>query len=106
MTDRLEVLRRVAGELTQSEIARRLDVSPSTISQILSGTYRASDEHILTRVAELWGDETVECPVLGEIPLGQCSDERSRTEFRATGPLRVRLWETCPGCTAPTGGAA
>lgn len=96
--NRLEVLRQASAELGQSEVARRLQVSPSCVSQVLSGKYKANPEAILEKAWIAFGGEHVECPQLGRIELQRCADNRRR-DFAATTPTRVRLYYACKACT-------
>jgi hypothetical protein len=42
-------------------------------------------------------DARVSCPVLGEIPTGECIGHQLR-KFQPTNPLRVALRRACPTC--------
>lgn len=95
--DAMSLLKEKVSELGQAEVARRLGKSDSAISQILSGKYQASPDEILKRVVEIFGGLSVECPVLGEIPLAKCADERKKP-FAATSHQRVALWKACQTC--------
>ncbi len=95
--DAMNLLRQKVTELGQAEVARRLDVSAAAISQLLSGKYQASPDNILRRVVEVFGGLSVDCPVLGEIPLAQCSDERKKP-FTTANHQAVALWRACQGC--------
>jgi hypothetical protein len=96
-TDRLELLRAMCTELSQAEVARRLEYSASTINQALKGTYQGDLHNLLTRVEEVFGQSTVNCPVVGEITLGKCAEHRKRP-FAATNPVRVELFRRCSTC--------
>lgn len=95
--DRMELLRVKCAELTQAEVARRLEYSASAINQALRGNYQGDLTNLLTRVEEVFGQSTVNCPILGEITLGKCAENRKRP-FAATNPTRVALFRTCPKC--------
>jgi len=96
-TDLMKLLREKCDELSQSRVAAAIGYSPSAVNQALRGTYRGDVAKLLERVAEVFGDETVDCPILGEIPLGKCAFHRRRP-FAATNPLRVTLWRACRQC--------
>ena len=95
--DAMQLLIQQVAEHGQAEVARRLGKSGAAISQILSGKYQAAPDEILKRVIEVFGGLSVECPVLGEIPLRQCADERKKP-FAATSHQRVALWKACQKC--------
>lgn len=96
-TDLMKLLREKCDELTQTRVASAIGYSPSAVNQALRGTYRGDVATLLQRVAEVFGDEAVDCPILGEIPLGKCAFHRRRP-FAATNPLRVTLWRACRQC--------
>jgi transcriptional regulator with XRE-family HTH domain len=95
--DARKLLTEKVNEIGQAEVARRLGISAAAISQVLSGKYQAAPDAILKRVIEVFGGISVECPVLGEIPLSQCSGERKKP-FAATSHQRVSLWKACQKC--------
>lgn len=95
--DRLTLLLRTIEEKGQAATARALGVSASALSQIKTGSYGADMTHILMKVSEIFGTETVNCPVMGMIPLRRCAAER-RKPCAATSPQRVRLWQACRDC--------
>lgn len=95
--DRMALLRRVVDQLGQAEVARRIGRAPSAINQILKGTYKASPEAILERVAAEFGEAIVDCPIMGAVPLARCIEERSKP-FKATNPQRRTLIQACQVC--------
>lgn len=95
--DAMKLLVDKTDEMGQAEVARRLGVSAAAISQILSGKYNAAPDAILTRGVEVFGGLSVECPVLGSIPLTRCADKR-KLPFAATNPQRVALFRACQTC--------
>lgn len=95
--DRHQLLQRVVDQHGQSEVARRIGRSTAAINQVLHGNYKGNPERILERIAAEFGFETVDCPVMGEIPLARCTEERGKP-FRATNPQRRRLFVACREC--------
>lgn len=95
--DRMDLLRAKVAELGQAEVARRIGKSDSAICQVLAGNYKGNPDNILALVEEQFGSATVNCPVLGEIPLKRCAENRRRP-FAATNPTRVRLYRACKEC--------
>jgi hypothetical protein len=56
------------------------------------------DAHlVLQRVVEVYGGLSVVCPILGDIPLAQCAEER-RKPFAATNQQRIELYRACKTC--------
>lgn len=95
--DAMKLLQQKVAEHGQAEVARRLEVSAAAISQLLAGKYQASPDNILKRVIEVFGGLSVDCPVLGDIPLSRCADERKKP-FAAVNHQAVALWKACQGC--------
>lgn len=95
--DAMKLLVEKVAEHGQADVARKLGVSAAAVSQILSGKYNAAPDAILGRVIEVFGGLSVECPVLGGIPLSQCAEERKKP-FAATSHQRVALWKACQTC--------
>jgi hypothetical protein len=79
-------------------VAFQLRRSKSTVSGVLSGSYPASTAAIEQRVRGALMNKKIDCPVLGEIPPGQCQDEQCKP-FAATNPQRVAVYKACRnGC--------
>lgn len=95
--DAMKLLNEKVAELGQAEVARRLEVSAAAISQMMSGKYQAAPDNILKRVIEIFGGLSVECPVLGTIPLSRCAQERKKGYIGGNG-LEVRRFKACPDC--------
>lgn len=95
--DALTALNKLKGIYTQSEIARRLGVSEGTISNAFKGRYIGNVDKLAERIRGELLNQTVACPILGEISTRICQDERSKP-FAATNPMRVRLWRACKSC--------
>ena len=99
MKDPMDLLRRATDAMGQAGVARELGYSPSAINQALKGTYGGRLDNLVQRVAEVYGNDMVVCPVLGKIFLKRCAAER-RKPFCASNPQRTRLWGTCKQCIA------
>ncbi|MDH3976443.1 MAG: helix-turn-helix domain-containing protein [Deltaproteobacteria bacterium] len=93
----LELLNKAVNASSQAEVSRKLGVSSTTISLVLKGKYGASTDAIEKKVREVYGNESVDCPVMGEIALALCAEKR-RLPFSASSPLRVRLFKACKVC--------
>jgi len=91
--DQMQLLVKLAKEMPQAEIARRIGKSASTINQVLKGTY-PNPEAILQLVDEEFGATVVQCPVHGEISLGFCAEERKK----GFSVSRAEIWLACRNC--------
>lgn len=97
MNDRMDLLRRATNAHGQAAVARALGYSPSAVNQALKGTYGGRLDNLLSKAAEVYGEDVVDCPILGEISLRRCGSER-RKPFSASNPQRTRLWHICQNC--------
>ncbi len=98
MNDWIEVLRQEVQARSQSRVAAELGVSKTMISQVLNDKYPADPADLRRKVEGHYMKRTVECPVLGTIPVHQCEAHQKRP-FGAANPQRVRLYRACrAGC--------
>jgi len=97
--DLLLLLKEKCAANSQVAVARKLGYSPSAINQALKGSYQGDLTNLLTRVEEVYGSTTVQCPLQGEITLGKCAANRA-LPFITVNPARVELWSTCRECEA------
>jgi DNA-binding transcriptional regulator YdaS (Cro superfamily) len=94
----LAALRLACEKDSQAAVARRLGLSPATISQVLKGTYKADLSGVEQRVRGAILGETVDCPILGDIRRHVCLDWQAKP-FAATNEQRVRMFRACrDGC--------
>lgn len=86
----------------QKAVAEKLNISRTTVSQVLSGKYPSPLDRIQKLVEGAYMNRTVHCPVLGDIPLNECLAHQSNT--RTTGsPIRIKLYKACrSGCEHST----
>lgn len=95
--DAMDALLELKRHATQAEIARKLDVSDSTISNALKGRYIGNVDALAERIRGELLNQTVRCPILGEITSRICQDERKKP-FHTANPMRVQLWRACKTC--------
>ncbi|WP_027360552.1 helix-turn-helix domain-containing protein [Desulforegula conservatrix] len=95
--DAIGLLTQKATDLGQAEVAKRLGYSKATVSLVINDKYNGNLNSVLSKVKEVFGGLKVNCPVLGEIDLAECA-ENKRQPFSATNPLRVRLFKACKSC--------
>lgn len=91
--DQMQLLLKLATEMPQAEIARRIGKSASAINQVLKGTY-PNPEIILQLIDEEFGSTVVDCPIHGEISLGFCAEERKK----GFSTSRSAIWMACRDC--------
>ncbi len=93
----IEALAAECNRTTASATAALIGYAPSSISQVISNTYRGDLGAIEAKVRGALMGATVGCPVLGEIGLDQCKTEQS-TPFVATNSTRAQLRRACRSC--------
>lgn len=93
----MDALRQAACSDGQAAVARRIGYSPTVVSQVLSGKYQGDLRRVQRAVEGALLHATVDCPVLGDLPLQRCI-EHQRGPKRFTNPMRVALSRACPTC--------
>jgi hypothetical protein len=95
--DALDALLELKKNSSQAEIARRIGVSDGTISNALKGRYIGNVDALAERIRGELLNQTVCCPILGEITSRICQDERKKP-LHTANPVRVQLWRACKAC--------
>lgn len=90
----VEELARAVNATSQGKVADRIGYSKSLISHVLSNGYTGDLSRIEAKVRGALMNETVGCPVLGDIGRDRCLDEQAKP-FAATSSLRARLFRAC-----------
>ena len=93
----IESLRHACKSSSQAAVATRIGMSPAVVNQVLKGCYQGSAINVQRRVEGALMGVTVDCPMIGDIPLNRCIDNQCRP-FAATNPLRVALHRACKTC--------
>lgn len=96
--DVLDVLRDAVKRAgSQNAAARALGISAGTVSLALKGRYIGDVDAIAARIRGVYMNETVRCPVMGDITTKHCLDFQARP-LVFTNPTRVRLHRACKTC--------
>lgn len=95
--DAMDALLELKKHLTQAAIAKRLGVSDAAVSAALKGRYIGNVEALAERIRGELLNQTVRCPILGEITSRICQDERKKP-LHTANPVRVQLWRACKVC--------
>ena len=93
----LDELERAAKAEGQATVAKRIGYSTTVVCQVLKGRYKGDLSRVQRAVEGALMHATVDCPVIGDIPLQRCI-EHQRAPKRFTNPMRVQLAHTCPTC--------
>jgi DNA-binding transcriptional regulator YdaS (Cro superfamily) len=95
--DVLQIVRAQAKRMKGAELAERLGVSSSAVSQAVNDKFVGNVERFCLRVRGVFGGDRVTCPVLGDIDTKVCLDQQQRP-VAYTNPMRVQLARACKGC--------
>jgi len=89
--------RRVAAMLKRPDAPGKT-YSGAMVNMVLGGKRPLGTLGLFERaVRAALMNETVQCPVQGEIGLTECRANAARP-FAATNPVRVKLWRACREC--------
>lgn len=92
----LQLLQTAVDNSSRAAVARRLEYSRTTISQVLSGTYNGGTSKIEQKIMDVYGK--VACPYLDyEISRSDCQSYCT-AEAPVQNPSRMRHWRVCQGC--------
>jgi len=97
MDDWISVLKEECDRTSQSEVGRIIGYSPAVVNQVLKGTYAGNLDNVERKVRGALMGRTVECPVIGDIPLQRCMEHQTKP-FKPTNSLRARLFRACKTC--------
>lgn len=98
--DWLSALASACAASTQTAVAKQLLVSPSTVNQVLRGKYRGDLGRVEARVRGALMQETVTCPVLGDLATDQCQEQQGMGFYPSS--IRAALYRNCRICTNAT----
>ncbi|RLQ88888.1 transcriptional regulator [Notoacmeibacter ruber] len=90
-------LARLADAKGLAATARRVGYGASTISQVLSNSYRGTLGNVEERVRGALMGETVQCPVQGPMPRNICLDWQKK-RWAPTSAHRVQMFHACRDC--------
>lgn len=92
-----------AQATTARAVAEKLGYSPAVFSHVLRNNYTGDMARVFEKIRGALMGETVECPVLGDLPRHTCLNNQRRG-FAATSSTRARLYHACPKCPNRLGG--
>ncbi|MGS4945174.1 helix-turn-helix domain-containing protein [Meridianimarinicoccus sp. RP-17] len=99
MPDWIAELAAACAQTSQNQVARRLDRSPSLVSNVLRRKYTGDMDAVEQRVRGVLMRSVVECPQLGTIPAQVCQDWRARSRtFSGHNAQRAQMFRACRAC--------
>ncbi|MDJ0826975.1 MAG: helix-turn-helix transcriptional regulator [Rhodobacter sp.] len=84
---------------SQAQVARKLGISGTVISQVLRRKYPGSMANVEAAFRGVYMRQIVECPALGNLPTNECLDWRRKARrFVGSNALRVQMFRACARC--------
>lgn len=97
LPDWVEELAKFATATSGVAAAKRIGMSPSVVTCVCRARYRARDlAAVEARVRGALMNESVDCPVLGEIARDHCVDEQKKRHVGSSA-ARTALFHACRG---------
>ncbi|MFH0302659.1 transcriptional regulator [Bradyrhizobium sp. 31Argb] len=94
----VETLARLADRITQRKAAERIGYSNAVVSYVLGNKYTGDIDRVKAKIRGALMNETVMCPILGEIGTDRCLNEQKMDNTGASS-IRARLYRACrSGC--------
>ena len=94
----LDVLRQQVAEHGQPTVAKVLGVSAATVSLVVNEKYTGDMSRIENLVEGAYLQKSVNCPVLGDLPLHVCMKHQARKGV-SSNPMFMQLYKACrSGC--------
>ncbi len=79
-------------------VAKKIGYSLATVSYVIANKYAGDLDRVAAKVSGALMNETVVCPILGEIGRDHCLDEQKKN-FVGTSSIRSKLFRACrSGC--------
>ena len=99
-SDKISMAIRIIDINGVGEVARKIDKSPATVSQVKNGKYAGNPARIVELIMANFTDDTIICPIMGEIPISDCLDARKRVDmpYIPSSGQTTALYKTCPSC--------
>lgn len=100
LPDWVETLVRECDQSSQNQVAGKLKVSGTVVSQTIRNVYPGSMTTVEQLVRDVFMNAPIHCPALKkEIPSATCLDYRRRAEtWTHSNPFRVRMQRACRAC--------
>lgn len=97
MPPEIEALANACRSGTASAVAAQLGYSAALVSHLLARKYPGDVALAFAKIRGTLMGETVDCPIVGQIPTPRCLIEQKRP-FSATNSIRARLYHACRTC--------
>lgn len=92
----VEELAKFAARTSGVAAAKRIGMSASVVTSVCKARYTGDLGAVEARVRGALMNESVDCPVLGEITRDHCLDEQKKKHVGSSA-IRTRLYQACRG---------
>lgn len=105
MPDWVRLLAEACAASSQNQVAKRLGVSATLVSNVLAARYTGDMERIEDIVRGVYDRKVVDCPAMGELASDQCRKWRAKAAKGGTASAMVVIMRrACNRCPIHTGG--
>ena len=92
------VFAKACDESNQKIVSQKTGYSTTAVNQVISKKYPGGNYKNIKKATEgAFLSDTVECPILGDLPSNNCM-ENQRKPFSSANSQRVRLYKACRKC--------
>ncbi|UWQ93009.1 helix-turn-helix transcriptional regulator [Rhodobacteraceae bacterium M382] len=98
LPDWVRTLVKECDESSQNQVARKLGISSTVVSQVIHNNYPGNLENIAGRVSDVFEQKEIECPALGLIQGEACLQWRDQMGTTSSVPIRVQMDRACRCC--------
>lgn len=95
--DVLRIISVQAKLMTGRELADKLGVSTSAVSQAVNNKFVGNVDRFCLRVRGVFAGDSVTCPVLGTLTTKLCLEQQGKP-IAYTNPVRVQVQRACKTC--------
>lgn len=99
--DWVVALAEAANASSLSLAGKRISYAASTVSQVISGSYKGDMARMEEMVRGAFMAATVDCPEQGEMARNVCL-EWQRRPYTDVSAMHIRMWRACQRCPLAT----
>lgn len=104
MPDWVALLASACAGASQNQVAKRLGVSATLVSNVLGAKYTGDMTRVEDIVRGAYARQVTDCPALGELPTDICRKWRRKArKLNSANSLNVTMFRACNRCPIHTG---
>ena len=105
MPDWVALLASACATASQNQVAKRLGVSATLISNVLASKYTGDMTRVEDLVRGAYARQVMDCPALGDLPTDVCRRWRLKArKLNSANSLNVTMFRACRRCPVHRGG--